>query len=64
MFQLERLNVVSETLSQILREMYDERIETTTGMLGKATDISCKADEIARLVSNERDRRGDENETC
>lgn len=54
MFQLERLKVVDETLSQIVSEMYDERIETTEGMVGKARHISLMANEIMRIVSDQR----------
>ena len=54
MFQLERLTVVKETLSQILEEMYDERIETTKGMI-EATDIISRLSErIKEKVIRER----------
>lgn len=54
MFQLERLTVVKETLSQILEEMYDERIETTKGMI-EATDIISRLSErIKEHVIRER----------
>lgn len=54
MFQLERLNVVSETLSQIIGEMGDDRIETTDGMVEAATVISREAEWIKERVIRER----------
>jgi len=64
MFQLERLNVVEETLNQIVSEMNEQKIETTNGMVGKAQSIVNSANEIMRLVSNERYRRGLTHEDC
>lgn len=58
MFQLERLKVVDETLSQIVSEMYDERIETTEGMVEKTRHISLMANEIMRIVSDQRYKEG------
>lgn len=57
MFQLERLNVVKETLKQILGEMRDNRIETTDGMIPTAQDISTLANLIPEIVNEEKKRR-------
>ena len=54
MFQLERLNVVKETLSQIIGEMYDNRIETTDGMIQATVVISRLSEEIKEHVIRER----------
>lgn len=54
MFQLERLNVVKETLSQIIGEMYDNRIETTDGMIEATVVISRLSEEIKEHVIRER----------
>lgn len=54
MFQLERLNVVEKTLSQIIGEMYDNRIETTDGMIEATVVISRLSEEIKEHVIRER----------
>lgn len=54
MFQLERLNVVEKTLSQIIEEMYDNRIETTDGMIEATVVISRLSEEIKEHVIRER----------
>ena len=54
MFQLERLNVVEKTLSQIIEEMYDNRIETTDGMIEETVVISRLSEEIKEHVIRER----------
>lgn len=54
MFQLERLNVVEKTLSQIIGEMYDDRIETTDGMIEATVVISRLSEEIKEHVIRER----------
>ena len=54
MFQLERLNVVEKTLSQIIEERYDNRIETTDGMIEATVVISRLSEEIKEHVIRER----------
>ena len=54
MFQLERLKVVEKTLSQIIGEMYDNRIETTDGMIEATVVISRLSEEIKEHVIRER----------
>lgn len=54
MFQLERLNVVKETLGQIVGEMFDDRIETTDGMIEATVVISRLAEQIKEKVIREK----------
>ena len=54
MFQLERLNVVEETLGQIVGEMFDDRIETTDGMIEATVVISRLAEQIKEKVIREK----------
>lgn len=54
MFQLERLTVVKETLNQIIGEIYDNRIETSDGMIETTVVISRLSEEIKEHVIRER----------